>query len=52
MGKILSVIGYLFLAFITFSNYANISLSNTAIILLGIISAIFMCVGIIIKDKK
>ena len=52
MGKMLSIIGYLVLAFITFSNYANISLNNTTIILLSIISAIFMCLGIIIKEKK
>lgn len=52
MGKLFSVIGYLILVFITFSNYLSIQLSNTSIILLGIISAIFMVVGTLIRDKE
>lgn len=52
MNKIFSIIGYLIMVFILLSNYMNIVLSNGSVILLGVISAVFMCVGIIIKDKK
>ena len=52
MGKLFSVIGYLILVFIILSNYINIQLSNTSIVFLGIVSAIFMIVGIFIKDKE
>ena len=51
MGKFLSIIGYLILVFIIVSNYMNIELSNTSVILLGILSAIFMSIGIFIRDK-
>ena len=51
MGKFLSIIGYLILVFIIVSNYMNIELSNTSVILLGILSAIFMSIGILIRDK-
>jgi len=50
MGKVMSLIGYLILVFIIASNYINIELSDTSIILLGILSAIFMSIGIFIKD--
>lgn len=52
MGKVMSLIGYLILVFIIASNYINIELSDTSIILLGILSAIFMSIGIFIKDKR
>lgn len=52
MGKLFSIIGYLILVFIILSNYINIQLSDTSIIILGIISAIFMSAGIFIKDKS
>lgn len=52
MGKLFSVIGYLILVFIILSNYLNIQLSDTSVVILGIISAIFMSVGIFIKDKN
>lgn len=51
MGKMFLIIGYLILGFIVLSNYINIQLSNTFVIILSIISAIFMIVGIIVKDK-
>ena len=52
MGKLFSCIGYLILVFIILSNYLNIQVSNKSIIFLGIISAIFMVVGIFIRDKE
>ena len=52
MGKLFSVIGYLILVFIILSNYLNIQLSDISVVLLGIIGAIFMSVGIFIKDKN
>ena len=52
MGKLLSIIGYLILAFIVLTNYTSVQLSNTSVILLAIISAIFMVVGLLFKDKR
>ena len=52
MGKLFSVIGYLILVFIILSNYINIQLSDAGVVLLGIVSVIFMIVGIFIKDKN
>lgn len=52
MGKIFSIIGYLILGFIILSNYINIQLSNAGVILLSVISAFFMVVGILIKEKN
>ena len=52
MSKIFMAIGYFIMVFIVLSNYINIVLSNGRIILLGVLSAVFMCIGIIIKDKK
>jgi len=52
MGKFLKMLGYLILLFLVLSNRININLSNAIIILLGILSAIFMCIGIFIDDKK
>lgn len=52
MGRILSIIGYLILGFIVLSNYINIQLSNTFVVILSIISAVFMIIGIIVKDKE
>lgn len=52
MGKLFSIIGYFILVFIILSNYINIKLSDTSIILLGLISAVFMCIGIFMKDKR
>ncbi len=46
------MMGYLILVFIVLSNYININLSDAITIVLGILSAIFMCIGILIKDKK
>lgn len=52
MSKYLKMLGYLILLFIVISNYINIDLSSVIIILLGILSAVFMCVGIFIDDTK
>ena len=52
MSKIFSIIGYLIMVFIVLTNYINIVLSNGSVILLGVLSAVFMCIGIIVKDKK
>ena len=52
MGKLLSIIGYLILAFIVLTNYTSVQLSNTSVILLAIIGVIFMVVGLLFKDKR
>ncbi len=52
MGKFLKMFGYLLLLFLVLSNNINMSLSDPSIILLGILSAIFMCVGILIDYEK
>jgi len=52
MGRFLQIIGYLILVFIIISNYIKIELSNGIVILLAVISAIFMSLGIFIKDKS
>ena len=52
MGKLFSMIGYLILGFIVLSNYIDIQLSNASVVLLAIISAIFMVLGLLAKDKK
>ncbi len=52
MGKYLKVIGFLILLFILLSNLIRINLSNAMTIVLGVLSALFMCVGIFISDKK
>lgn len=52
MEKFFSTVGYLILVFIILSNHVNINLSDMSVIILGILSAIFMCIGILIKDKN
>ena len=52
MEKFLKMMGYLILLFIVLSNHINIYLSDAIIILLGILSAIFICIGIFMNDKK
>ncbi len=51
MGKYLKVIGFLILLFILLANYVSINLSNAITIVLGGLSALFMCIGIFISDK-
>ncbi len=51
MEKFLKLIGYLILLFIVLSPHININLSNSAVILLGILSAVFICIGIFMNDK-
>ncbi len=52
MNKLFSIIGYLVLVFVILSNYMNIDLTDRSVIFLGIVSAMFMCTGILLKDKK
>ena len=52
MNKVFSLIGYLVLVFIVLSNYINIDLTDKSVIILGVVSAIFMSAGILLKDKK
>lgn len=49
---IFSIIGYLILVFILLSNYINIELTDVSVIILAVVSAIFMILGILLKDKK
>lgn len=49
---IFSIIGYLILVFILLSNYINIELTDMSVIILAVVSAIFMILGILLKDKK
>ena len=52
MSKLFSIIGYLILVFIILSNYIMVSLPDASVIVLGIVSAIFMGLGILLNDKK
>ncbi len=52
VNKLLSLIGYLILMFLVVSNLIGIHLSNTAVIILAVLSAVFMSVSIILKDRK
>ncbi len=52
MQKFLMLLGYLILFFLVVLNYIDYDVSNVMIIILGIISAIFMGLGIFLKDKK
>ncbi len=52
MGKYLKMMGYLILIFILLSNFIKFDLSNTIIIILGVLSAILISIGIFINDKK
>lgn len=52
MGKTLSLIGYFILLFVVITNFINISLSNTGIIILTVFGAIFMSTGILMKNKS
>lgn len=52
MKKMFSIIGYLILVFILLSNYINIELTDVSVIILAVVSAIFMILGILLKDKK
>ena len=52
MSKCFQIIGILILAFIIISNHIDISLSNSAVIILAVLGAVLMCIGIFISDKK
>ena len=52
MNKIFSILGYLILVFLLLSNHMNITLTDAIAIVLGVLGAAFMCVGILLKDKK
>ena len=52
MQKFLMLLGYLILFFIVVLNYINFDISDAMIIILGIISAIFISLGIFLKDKE
>ena len=51
MSKWLQMIGVLILVFILISNYIDIALSNTSVIILGVLCAVLWCIGIFIDDK-
>ena len=52
MINLFSLLGYLILLFLVISNLINISLSTPIVIVIAVISAMMMCLSIIIKEKK
>ena len=52
MKNIFNILGWLILLFVILSNRIYIPLSDGIVIVLCIISAIFLCVGIIMNRKS
>ena len=52
MKNLFNVLGWLILLFVILSNRLNLLLSDGIVIVLCIISAIFLCVGIIMNRKR
>ncbi|MBQ8120339.1 MAG: hypothetical protein IJ172_06155 [Ruminococcus sp.] len=52
MSKIFSLLGYLILLIVVLSNLLDFSISDPMVIVMCVISAVFMCVSIVSKDKK
>ncbi len=52
MGKFLKIIGFIIMLFLLSSSRLSVDLLVAITIVLGVLSAIFMCIGIIICDKK
>jgi len=51
MSKLFSLLGYSILLFLVFSNIVGYPISNAIVIVLAVLSAIFISISIIIKDK-
>ena len=52
MKNLFNILGWLILIFIILSNHLGFLLSDAIVIVLCIISAIFLCIGIIINRKN
>ena len=52
MNKVFSLLGYLILLFLFFCNLIDYQISNALVIVLAVLSAVFMSISILIKDKK
>ena len=52
MNKVFSLLGYLILLFLVISNLIDYQISNALVIVLAVLSAVFMSISILIKDKK
>lgn len=52
MEKYLRMVGYLILLFMVSAPYLNISISDAGLMLSGVLSAVLICAGIIMNDKK
>ena len=52
MNNVFSLLGYLILLFLVISNLIDYQISNALVIVLAVLSAVFMSISILIKDKK
>ncbi len=52
MKNLFNILGWLILIFIILSNHIGFLLSDAIVIVLCIISAVFLCIGIIMNRKK
>lgn len=52
MKTFLILLGWLILLFVIVSNYINLVLPTPVVVILCVLSAIFLCYGILINKKK
>lgn len=52
MKNLFYILGWLILMFVILTNHLSVLLSDGIVIVLCIISAVFLCVGIIMNRKK
>ncbi len=52
MKKFFIILGLLILLFVILSNFISLTLSTPLIILLCVISAVFLCIGVLSKESK
>lgn len=52
MSKFLSILGFLMIIFLVVSNYLDFKISNSMVIVIAAISAIFICISVLTQDKN
>ena len=52
MTTLFSVLGYAILLFLVISNLIGLELSAPIVIVFAVISAVLMCISILVKDKN
>lgn len=52
MSKFLSILGFLMIIFLVVSNYLDVNISNPMVIVIAAISAIFICISVLMQDKN